>query len=163
MRAAYVAQLAALDFGRLAGFLTGSVDLVFRLRAGAGAGEAGARWFIVDYKTNLLGPRPGGGRVSASTLHDYSLESLRAEMEHKHYYVQYHLYLVALHRYLRHRVAEYDYDRHVGGAAYLFLRGMTGRDTPRVDGRVPGVFFDHPPREVIEGLSELFDGSGASR
>jgi exodeoxyribonuclease V beta subunit len=162
MRASYVAQLAALDFGQLAGFLTGSVDLVFRvLEPARGGGEA--RWFIVDYKTNLLGPRPGGGRVISSTLHDYALESLRAEMEHNHYYVQYHLYLVALHRYLRHRVSDYDYDRHVGGAAYLFLRGMAGRDAPRDGERVPGVFFDRPPREVIEGLSELFDAREGSR
>jgi hypothetical protein len=40
---------------------------------------------------------------------------------------------------------------------------MTGRDTPRIDGRVPGVFFDRPPREVIEGLSELFDAKENAR
>lgn len=33
-------------------------------------------------------------------------------------------FIPALHRYLRHRIADYDYDRHFGGVIYLFLRGV---------------------------------------
>ncbi len=43
------------------------------------------------------------------------------------YDLQYQLYSPALHRYLRHRLADYDYDRHFGGVIYLFLRGMDGQ------------------------------------
>ena len=53
---------------------------------------------------------------------------MRYEMEHHHYYVPYHLYSLALHRYLRHR-AGYSYDKDFGGAYYLFIRGMTGAQT----------------------------------
>ncbi len=44
------------------------------------------------------------------------------------YDLQYQLYSPALHRYLRHRLADYDYDRHFGGVIYLFLRGMDGQE-----------------------------------
>ena len=85
-------------------------------------------------------------------------------MAHHHYFVQYHLYTVALHRYLRWRLgAAYRYDEHLGGVLYLFLRGMDGPDTPlttdaRADlhgARPHGVFFDRPARAVIERLSDL--------
>jgi len=44
------------------------------------------------------------------------------------------LYSVALHRYLRWRLADYEPSVHLGGAAYLFLRGMTGPTVPVVGG-----------------------------
>jgi exodeoxyribonuclease V beta subunit len=123
----YPARLRGLKFPELAGFLTGAVDLVFRL-----PGPGGARWYLADYKTNRVGP----GRAA-----------LLGEMARHHYPLQYHLYLVALHRYLRWRLGPaYDYERDVGGSLYLFLRAMDG--TPGA-----GVLFDRPPREVIEGLS----------
>ena len=44
------------------------------------------------------------------------------------YDLQYLLYTLALHRYLRTRLGEqYDYERDIGGVAYLFLRGMNGK------------------------------------
>ena len=43
------------------------------------------------------------------------------------YDLQYVLYLLALHRQLKARLADYDYDRHMGGALYLFLRGTRRR------------------------------------
>ena len=63
-----------------------------------------------------------------------------------------HLYLVALHRYLRFRLKDaYSYDTHVGGAFYLFVRGMQGAD----DGR--GVYFHRPEAAIIEGISDALD------
>jgi exodeoxyribonuclease V beta subunit len=80
---------------------------------------------------------------------------MAAEIAKKHYYLQYVFYLVALHRYLSVRLPDYDYDRDVGGAAYLFLRGMQGRAAERgADGTPWGVFVDKPPAEVVVGLSE---------
>ena len=55
-------------------------------------------------------------------------------MQRAHYPLQALLYTVALHRYLRWRLPDYDPDRHLAGVLYLFLRGMAGPDTPRVDG-----------------------------
>ena len=60
------------------------------------------------------------------------------------------LYLLALHRQLRARLPGYDYDRHVGGALFIFLRG--------VDSASRGLYFAKPPRELIEQLDALFRG-----
>jgi exodeoxyribonuclease V beta subunit len=53
------------------------------------------------------------------------------------------------------RLPEYDYDRHIGGAAYAFLRGFaTG---PSDTGR--GWYTNRPSRALIESLSAVMDGS----
>ena len=106
---------------RLEGMLIGFMDLVLQHEG---------RYFVLDYKSNRLS--------------DYAPDSLRAAILEHRYDVQYTLYLLALHRLLRHRLPDYDMDRHLGGAIYLFLRGL---DAP---GR--GVYFDRPPRALIESL-----------
>jgi exodeoxyribonuclease V beta subunit len=136
----YVSRLAALGFPRLRGFLAGEIDLVFRY-AGADASEP--RWYLVDYKTNRLG----------DALGHYAARPLVAAMDHGHYFLQYHLYTVALHRYLKRTLASYDYERCFGGVYYLFLRGMDPTAPPG-----HGVFMDRPSGALIEDLSRLLDG-----
>ena len=72
-----------------------------------------------------------------------------------HYPLQALLYSVALHRYLRWRLPGYEPERNLGGVLYLFVRGMTGPDTPVVDGQPCGVFAWRPPAELVTGLSDL--------
>jgi exodeoxyribonuclease V beta subunit len=67
--------------------------------------------------------------------------------------VQYTLYLLALHRLLKSRLADYDYDRHVGGALYLFLRGIDQNGT--------GLYADKPPKALIEALDAAFSACPA--
>jgi exodeoxyribonuclease V beta subunit len=149
----YLEHVRSLNARPLQGFLTGAIDLVFRARIGERV-----QWFVADYKTNVLGPRRDG-RLARSAPGHYAQAWMRAEIARKHYYVQYVLYLVALDRYLRLRMgADYDYDRDVGGALYLFVRGMVGSATTVVDGRVHGVFHDKPPKAVIHGVSQLLLG-----
>jgi exodeoxyribonuclease V beta subunit len=76
-------------------------------------------------------------------------------MDASHYTLQAHLYLVALHRYLRVRLPGYDYDRHIGGAAYAFLRGFA--NGPSDTGL--GWYTDRPSRALIEALSAVMDGA----
>ena len=125
------------------GYLTGSIDLVVR------AGEAYA---IADYKTNWLAP-PG----EALTAWHHRPAVLAAEMERAHYGLQALLYTVALHRYLRWRLPGYDPDRHLAGVLYLFVRGMSGPDTPVVDGVPCGVFAWRPPAALVAALSDALD------
>jgi exodeoxyribonuclease V beta subunit len=132
--AGYPERLRALGFPPLRGFLSGFVDLAFR---------RGGRWYVVDWKTNRLG----------ETFADYRRPALDAAMAHHHYVLQYHLYVVALHRYLRHRLADYDYDAHMGGVFYLFLRGLD----PAL-GPASGVFADRPPRALVEVLDAALGG-----
>ncbi len=127
----YAQRLRGLGFAPLAGFLTGFIDLVF---------EHGGRWYLVDYKSNLLGARP----------RDYGADRLVDAMARHHYFLQYHLYAVALHRHLSLRLAGYDYERDFGGVYYLFLRGMAPAHPFGC-----GVFRDVPPRALIEDLSAL--------
>ena len=125
------------------GFLTGVIDLVAR---------AGERFVVVDYKTNWLGI-PG----EPLTAWDYRPAALAADMQRAHYGLQALLYTVALHRYLRWRLPGYDPERHLGGVAYLFLRGMSGPATPTVDGARCGVFAWRPPGALVEALSDVLD------
>ncbi|MFP6560112.1 exodeoxyribonuclease V subunit beta [Paraburkholderia sp. B3] len=119
----------ALDAARLNGMLKGFMDLVF---------EHEGRYYVADYKSNWLGPDDAA----------YTAERMRAQILHSRYELQYVLYLFALHRLLRARLPDYDYDRHVGGAVYLFLRGA------HAPGQ--GLHFERPPRELIERLDALF-------
>jgi exodeoxyribonuclease V beta subunit len=131
----------------LRGYLTGSLDLVFRRTSGDGV----PRWYVADYKTNWLGE---DGRPL--TAWHYRPSALDAEMQRHHYPLQALLYLVALHRYLRWRLPGYSPEVNLGGVLYLFLRGMVGPDTPVVDGHPCGVFSWAPPAGLIVGLSDLF-------
>jgi exodeoxyribonuclease V beta subunit len=148
----YAARLADPALRQdLRGYLTGSIDIVLRVRGGGGV-----RYAIADYKTNWL-----AGPGEELTAWHHRPAALAAEMRHRHYGLQALLYTVALHRYLRWRVPAYDPARHIAGVLYLFLRGMTGPDTPVADGAPCGVFAWRPPGALIEALSDLFDRGDA--
>ena len=132
----------------LKGYLTGSIDAVLRVGP-----PAERRYLVVDYKTNWLG-RGEPGELSVA---DYAPPALAAAMQTAHYPLQALLYEVALHRMLRWRLSDYDPERHLGGALYLFLRGMAGPETPRVAGVPHGVFSWRPPAALITELSDLLD------
>ena len=125
-----------LLFDDLHGYMKGFIDLVF---------EHEGRFFIADYKSNYLGAR----------VEDYSAASLRHPMMSAKYPLQYLLYTLALHRYLRNRLPDYDYGRHFGGVFYLFLRGMRAEQ-----GAQAGVWRDRPPRALIEAMDALMEGAG---
>ncbi|MGE4242847.1 exodeoxyribonuclease V subunit beta [Ramlibacter sp.] len=123
----------SVSAGVLHGYLRGFIDLVF---------EHEGRFHILDWKSNHLG-------------HDaraYSAERLMGAMNEQGYHLQYLLYTVALHRWLRQRHAAYDYERHFGGVYYLFVRGV------RPAWGAAGVFFHKPSLEVVEQLDALLDG-----
>ncbi len=143
--AGYAARLVdpLLQTG-LRGFLSGSLDLVLRTPDG--------RYAVVDYKTNWLGAE--GEPLSAW---HYRPAALLHAMYAAHYPLQALLYIVALHRYLRWRLPAYDPERDLAGVLYLFVRGMVGPETPRVDGEPCGVFGWSPPTPLVEALSDLLD------
>jgi exodeoxyribonuclease V beta subunit len=147
--AGYADVLAGAGMGgQLRGFLTGSIDLVLRVTDADGR----PRYLVADHKTNRLGTR---GRPL--TAGDYAPDALVDAMVRGHYPLQALLYQVALHRYLRWRVPDHT-AASLGGALYLFLRGMVGPDTPVVDGQPCGVFAWQPPAELIAATSDLLDG-----
>lgn len=123
----------AMAAARLNGLFKGFMDLVF---------EYQGRYYVADYKSNYLAP----------DIAEYHSEALAADIAKHRYDLQYVLYLLALHRQLRARLPDYDYDRHIGGAVYLYLRGW--------DGSGRGVHVERPPRALIEALDRLFSGTG---
>lgn len=116
----------------LNGMFKGFIDLAF---------ELDGRYYVADYKSNWLGP-------DTQAYNGLAME--QAILEHR-YDLQYVLYLLALHRQLRARLPDYDYDRHVGGAVFIFLRGA--------DSAGHGLYFAKPPRALIEALDALFRGA----
>jgi exodeoxyribonuclease V beta subunit len=128
----------------LRGYLNGSLDLVLRLPNG--------RFVVADYKTNKLGPP-----AETLTAWHYRPDAIADEMADAHYPLQALLYTVALHRYLRWRLAAYDPATHLGGALYLFLRGMSAIEPTTVAGTPCGVWSWCPTPQLVGALSDLFD------
>ncbi len=118
----------------LQGLMVGFIDLVFRHND---------HYYIADYKSNFLG----------SAITDYGPASLQIAMLEHRYDLQYLIYTLALHRFLRTRIEDYDYECHFGSIYYLFLRGMDPNHPPET-----GVFTVRPPQELIERLDRCCMG-----
>lgn len=127
------AKAEPLSFNEVQGMLKGFIDLVF---------EHQGRFYVVDYKSNYLGDSPAA----------YQQEAMAQAMIEHRYDVQYQLYTLALHRYLRTRLPDYDYEQHFGGVCYLFLRGMTGESGS-------GVYATCPAKAHVDALDALFTGT----
>lgn len=119
---------AKLGTGIQSGFLRGFIDLVF---------EADGRFYVVDYKSNFLG----------SAFADYATDALGQVMDDTGYDVQGLIYAQALHRQLALRVPDYAYEKHFGGVAYLFLRGMNPTNPAG-----HGVHFSRPSFDAIHAF-----------
>ena len=88
-------RIERLDFSPIKGFMKGFIDMVFQYQG---------RFYLVDWKSNYLGNR----------VEDYGQEKLKEVMENEFYVLQYHIYSLALHQYLKTRILDYDYERHFG-------------------------------------------------
>ncbi|MBB1073680.1 exodeoxyribonuclease V subunit beta [Rhodoferax sp. 4810] len=119
----------ALQRRQLQGMLTGFMDLVL-LHQG--------RYYVLDYKSNRL---PG-----------YLPTQLQQAMLGHRYDVQAALYLLALHRLLKSRLPGYDPQTHLGGALYLFLRGV---DQPGC-----GLLHLRLPPGLVDSLDAAFGPEG---
>jgi len=109
----------------LQGLLTGFMDVVF---------EHAGRYYVLDYKSNKL---PG-----------YTPNELTQGLLAHRYDVQLSLYLLALHRLLQARLPGYRCETHMGGAVYLFARGI---DQPGA-----GVWAHRPSSAMLEALDVAF-------
>ena len=121
----------ALQAQQLNGLLTGFMDIVF---------EHQGRYYVLDYKSNKLP--------------DYSQDSITSSMLSHRYEVQYCLYILAVHRLLKSRLKDYNYEHHMGGAIYLYLRG--------IDQAGQGCYVNKPSYELINALDEAFKSNSQS-
>ncbi|WOB90201.1 exodeoxyribonuclease V subunit beta [Providencia sp. PROV175] len=120
-----------LNFEKVQGILKGFIDLTFYWKG---------KFYLLDYKSNYLGK-------DASF---YTQEAMAEAMIDHRYDLQYQLYSLALHRYLKQRMPNYDYETHFGGVYYLFLRGIDNIHSSN------GIFFYRPIEPFIEALDSLF-------
>lgn len=123
-------------YNALKGMMHGFIDLIF---------QHGGKYYICDYKSSHLG----------NEYHDYSQQAMKDNIEKHHYDLQYLIYALALHRYLKHSLADYDVEKHFGGAYYLYLRGMS--DQPQYQGC--GVYYREILVEELDALDQLFQGA----
>jgi exodeoxyribonuclease V beta subunit len=131
-------QADDIDFRTFEGHLKGAIDLVF---------QANGQYFILDYKSNYLG----------GTVEDYQKEALHQVMNDHRYDIQYILYTLATHRFLKHRLGHaYEYERDFGGVYYLFLRGLALESSEQNNDT--GVVFIKPEFELIDALDREFSG-----
>ncbi len=119
----YASVLSALPVEELRGYLHGFLDRI--------AFHDGA-WGVIDWKTNNL----GGGSAA------YSDDALTACAFQSHYFLQAHLYLVALRRFL-------GPDVRIAGAWLVFMRGV-------VPGSSQGVLTIAPEPALLSALDQLF-------
>ena len=117
----------------LEGVMNGKMDLFF---------EYNGKYFILDWKSNYLG----------DSLADYDAASVWQAMSDNNYHLQYHIYTVAICKYLAIRIAGFNYETHFGGVIYLFVRGMR-------KGATTGVFFSKPDKAVIKALSNCLSAN----
>ena len=150
--------LERLNFDPVEGFIKGFIDLVFRWQG---------RYYLVDWKSNHLG----------DSYADYAPDRLARAMVDDFYFLQYHLYAVALDQWLRRHAKAYDYRRHFGGVYYIFLRGIRTREPGTSEDRMAraetqeggppetGVFFDLPEMGLIDDLRRLmlYEQDGENR
>jgi exodeoxyribonuclease V beta subunit len=119
-----------LVFSPSKGFMKGYMDMVFNHKG---------RFFLVDWKSNYLG----------NTVSYYGKSNINEAMEKESYILQYHLYVLALHQYLRLKTAGYNYEDYFGGVFYIFMRGV---DDSKTGGA--GIFYDLPEISLINGLGK---------
>jgi len=122
------ARLGKFTFSAAKGFMKGYIDMICQNKG---------RYYLVDWKSNFLG----------SQLADYDKYSLKETMKEELYILQYHLYTLALHQYLRIRIPEYRYESNFGGVFYIFIRGVD----PGLDLEC-GIYKDFPARDLIHAL-----------
>jgi len=133
MGADFSRNLGRLKFQPVEGFMRGFIDLIF---------EFDGCYYIVDWKSNRLGP----------SMEDYDAAGLNAIMTGSFYFLQYHLYTVAVEMFLRGRIPGFDYEKHFGGVFYIFLRGVDATNPER------GIFQARPDAGLIRDLRETLTG-----
>jgi exodeoxyribonuclease V beta subunit len=122
---------------QLHGMLKGFTDLVF---------ECHGRYWVLDYKSNALGPGDAA----------YTRSAMASGMAEHRYDIQGAIYLLALHRLLRARLGErYRPQEQLGGAVFLFLRGIANPATR-------GCYLIEPDAALLDGMDRLL-GDGGSR
>ncbi|WP_448250466.1 exodeoxyribonuclease V subunit beta [Thalassotalea agariperforans] len=131
-------------YRKLKGMMHGFIDLIF---------QSDGKFYVCDYKSSHLG----------DSFNDYQEEHLLINIEGNYYDLQYLIYSLALHRYLKVQLPDYQAEQHFGGVFYLYLRGMSdqpcGVNQSNKNSQQTGVYFTQVLPELLEQLDSLFSGA----
>jgi len=128
-------HMERLSFSPSKGFMKGYIDMIFQYED---------KFYLLDWKSNHLG----------NNTEDYKKASIDRIMSEDLYILQYHIYLLALHQYLRLHLPEYNYESDFGGVLYMFLRGIDKHKGPEF-----GIYRDIPSPDLIYALGrEMIPG-----
>ncbi len=121
------------SYKKLSGMMHGFIDLIFKHQG---------KYYLCDYKSTHLG----------DSYQDYQFSDLLDNVEKNYYDLQYLIYSLALHRYLKQTLHDYDISKDFGGVYYLYLRGMT--TDPEHQGT--GVYYRAISAQELNRLDALF-------
>ena len=119
-------------------YLKGFIDLVY---------EHDGQFYVADYKSNYL----------SDSIEDYTVSAMKDSMTHSGYWLQATLYMVAMHRYLKVRKADYQIEQHLGGAVYLYLRGMSAATDQT------GIVHWQPDPQLVLDVDALLGKAGMAQ
>ncbi|WP_421134472.1 exodeoxyribonuclease V subunit beta [Alteromonas sp. A079] len=117
----------------LAGMMHGFIDLIF---------EHNGKYYVADYKSTWLG----------DDIASYQPAALFENNQQHMYDLQYLIYCLALHRYLKNAIPDYCPNVHFGGVYYLYLRGMHPQNQ-----QGEGVFFTSISSNTLSQLDNVFE------
>ncbi|QJC35870.1 exodeoxyribonuclease V subunit beta [Enterobacteriaceae endosymbiont of Donacia sparganii] len=124
-------KLPKLNFKTIQGFLSGIIDLIFLWNK---------KYYIIDYKSNWLG----------SNFKNYKKKYIENDIYLNRYDIQYQIYSLALHKYLKYRIKNYNYEKNFGGVIYLYIRGIDNKQNEN------GIWEIKPTFQLINKLNKFF-------
>ncbi len=132
-------------YRKLKGMMHGFIDLIF---------QSDGKFYVCDYKSSHLG----------DSFNDYQEEHLLINIEGNYYDLQYLIYSLALHRYLKVQLPDYQAEQHFGGVFYLYLRGMSDQpcgvnQSNKKIACKTGAYFTLYYLSYFEQLDSLFSGA----
>lgn len=114
------------------GMMNGLIDMVF---------EHNGKYYILDWKSNFLG----------DSLTDYNRAGVELAMNESNYHLQYLIYALALEKYLKSKIPNFNFEQQFGGVIYLFLRGARSNENS-------GVFTQTVSANEIRELERILGG-----
>ncbi|AXN02052.1 Exodeoxyribonuclease V beta chain [Candidatus Purcelliella pentastirinorum] len=123
-------QSPKLKFNKLSGILTGSIDMIFNWQN---------KYYLIDYKSNWLG----------YSDKSYSYMKLKNTIIQYRYDLQYNIYALALHKYLKQKMKNYKFEKNFGGIFYLFIRGINNNNKH-------GIFFKKIKFNFVNEFNKFF-------
>ena len=117
------------SYKNVKGMMTGFIDLFF---------EHEGKYYILDWKSNFLGDH----------IDHYNQENLLNGMNESNYHLQYLIYALALEKYLKSKLSNFDFEKQFGGVIYLFLRGNR-------EGETHGVYTQKVTQNELDRLKGI--------